>query len=107
MSGQNGVSGASLGRKGIHLYVGEFTLPPRRRLDNHRGLTSWFNRRRPALLDNPIHMLISPMYVFARLFIALGFRPDLATVLQKSSEQIAHESPLHTSEYRADTGRHP
>jgi uncharacterized membrane protein YGL010W len=44
-----------------------------------------FERRRPALLDNPIHMLISPMYLFAKLFVALGFRRDLAAVLQKSS----------------------
>jgi len=45
----------------------------------------FFERRRPALLDNPIHMLISPMYLFAKLFVALGFRRDLATLLQKSS----------------------
>ncbi|MFZ0150394.1 MAG: Mpo1-like protein [Xanthobacteraceae bacterium] len=45
----------------------------------------FFEQRRPALLDNPIHMLISPMYLFAKLFIALGFRRDLAALLQKSS----------------------
>jgi len=45
----------------------------------------FFEQRRPALLDNPIHMLISPMYLFAKLFVALGFRRDLATLLQKSS----------------------
>ena len=45
----------------------------------------FFERRQPALLDNPIHMLISPMYLFAKLFVALGFRRDLATLLQKSS----------------------
>jgi uncharacterized membrane protein YGL010W len=44
-----------------------------------------YEKRRPALLDNPIHMLISPMYLFAKLFVALGFRPDLAALLQKSS----------------------
>jgi uncharacterized membrane protein YGL010W len=44
-----------------------------------------YEKRRPALLDNPIHMLISPMYLFAKLFVALGFRRDLATLLQKSS----------------------
>jgi uncharacterized membrane protein YGL010W len=44
-----------------------------------------YEKRQPALLDNPIHMLISPMYLFARLFVALGFRRDLATLLQKSS----------------------
>jgi uncharacterized membrane protein YGL010W len=45
-----------------------------------------YEKRRPALLDNPIHMLISPMYLFAKLFVALGFRRDLAALLQKSSE---------------------
>jgi uncharacterized membrane protein YGL010W len=45
----------------------------------------FFEHRRPALLDNPIHMLISPMYLLAKLFIALGFRRDLAALLQKSS----------------------
>ena len=44
-----------------------------------------FERRRPTLLDNPVQMLISPMYIFAKFFIALGFRADLAAVLQKSS----------------------
>jgi uncharacterized membrane protein YGL010W len=40
-----------------------------------------FEQRRPALFDNPIHMLISPMYLFARLFVALGFRRDLAALV--------------------------
>jgi uncharacterized membrane protein YGL010W len=44
-----------------------------------------YEKRRPALLDNPIHLLISPMYLFAKLFVALGFRRDLAALLQKSS----------------------
>ena len=26
----------------------------------------------PALLDNPIHMLMSPMFVFAKLYVSLG-----------------------------------
>jgi uncharacterized membrane protein YGL010W len=48
----------------------------------------FFEQRRPALLDNPIHMLISPIYLFAKLFVALGFRRDLAALLQKSSAQV-------------------
>ena len=36
-----------------------------------------FEGKRPTLLDNPVQMLISPMYIFAKLFIALGFRPIL------------------------------
>ena len=67
----------------------------------------FFERRQPALVDNPTHLLLGPMFVVAKLFIALGFRPDLAAVLQKSSGQIAHGSPLHPSEPRADAGQHP
>ena len=61
-----------------------------------------FERKRPTLLDIPVHMLISPMYIFAKLFIALGFRPDLAAVLQKSSEQTALGSPPYPVEASAD-----
>jgi uncharacterized membrane protein YGL010W len=46
-----------------------------------------FEGKRPTLLDNPVQMLISPMYMFARLFIALGLRPDLAAVLKQSQQQ--------------------
>jgi len=46
-----------------------------------------FEGKRPTLLDNPVQMLISPMYIFAKLFVALDLRPDLAAVLQKSFQQ--------------------
>jgi len=68
---------------------------------------SWFERRRPALLDNPIHMLISPMFIFAKLFVALGFRRDLAAVLHKPAQQMSRGSPLYESEGWADSGQHP
>jgi uncharacterized membrane protein YGL010W len=68
---------------------------------------SLFERRRPALLDNPIHMLISPMFIFAKLFIALGFRRDLAAVLHTPSRQMSRGSPLSQSEGWADSGQHP
>jgi len=59
----------------------------------------YFEHRRPALLDNPIHMLISPMYIFAKLFVALGFRRDLAALLQKTSKQTSY-SPYTASNLR-------
>jgi uncharacterized membrane protein YGL010W len=62
-----------------------------------------FERRKPALLDNPIHMLMSPMYIFAKLYIALGFRPDLAAVLGKLPEP----APLFRSDGSADLGQQP
>ena len=40
-----------------------------------------FERRQPALVDNPSHLLMGPMFVMAKLFIALGYRDDLATIL--------------------------
>ena len=68
---------------------------------------SWFEHRRPALLDNPIHMLISPMFIFAKLFIALGFRRDLAEVLHKQTQQMSRASPLGQREGWADSGQYP
>jgi len=59
----------------------------------------YFEQRRPALLDNPIHMLISPMYIFAKLFVVLGFRRDLAALLQKSPKQASY-SPYPASDLR-------
>jgi uncharacterized membrane protein YGL010W len=71
-----------------------------------------FEGKRPTLLDNPVQMLISPMYIFAKLFIALGLRPDLAAVLQQSSQQqSSQQTPLGPSRYpaegRVDAGRTP
>src|SRR6476660_5487719 len=40
-----------------------------------------FERRQPALVDNPTHLLLVPMFVMAKLFIALGFRRDLAVII--------------------------
>ena len=40
-----------------------------------------FERRQPALVDNPSHLLLGPMFVMAKLLIALGFRRDLALII--------------------------
>ena len=40
-----------------------------------------FENRQPALVDNPAHLLLGPMFVMAKLFIALGFRRDLAAII--------------------------
>ncbi len=66
-----------------------------------------FEGKRPTLLDNPMQMLISPMYIVAKLFIVLGLRRDLAAVLQESSRKMTDGSPLYPSEGRADVGQHP
>jgi uncharacterized membrane protein YGL010W len=55
----------------------------------------YFERRQPALMDNPTHLLLGPMFVMAKLFIALGFRRDLAAVLQ----QVPLRAPRSSSPY--------
>jgi uncharacterized membrane protein YGL010W len=40
-----------------------------------------FEQRQPALVDNPSHLLLGPVFVMAKLFIALGFRHDLAAII--------------------------
>jgi|SRR5690242_5857163 uncharacterized membrane protein YGL010W len=44
-----------------------------------------FERRQPALVDNPTHLLLGPVFVMAKLFISFGFRDDLAAIIQKGS----------------------
>jgi uncharacterized membrane protein YGL010W len=40
-----------------------------------------FEERQPSMVDHPTHFLLGPMFVMAKLFIALGFRRDLAAIL--------------------------
>jgi uncharacterized membrane protein YGL010W len=54
-----------------------------------------FERRQPALVDNPTHLLLGPIFVMAKLFIALGFRRDLAIIIEKrpqSSSSFSQQS---------------
>jgi uncharacterized membrane protein YGL010W len=48
-----------------------------------------FEQRQPALVDNPAHLLLGPMFVMAKLFIALGFRRDLAIVIDGHPQGVA------------------
>ena len=41
-----------------------------------------FERRQPALLDNPSHLLLGPMFVMTKLYVALGLRRDLASIIE-------------------------
>jgi uncharacterized membrane protein YGL010W len=49
-----------------------------------------FEHRKPALLDNPMHLLIGPMFLVAKLLVDLGLRPDLAQAIpaEARSEQV-------------------
>ena len=54
-----------------------------------------FERKRPSLLDNPLHMMISPMYIFAKMFARLGIRPDLAAILARPG-RAAPDGSIHS-----------
>ena len=47
-----------------------------------------FERRQPALMDNPSHLLLGPVFVMAKLFISLGFRDDLAAIIRQGSNSV-------------------
>jgi len=47
-----------------------------------------YERRQPALMDNPTHLLLGPVFVMAKLFISLGFRNDLATIIRQESNSV-------------------
>jgi uncharacterized membrane protein YGL010W len=53
-----------------------------------------FEGKRPTAINNPVQSLIAPMYMVAKLYIALGFRPDLAGLLQQSSAPSASKASL-------------
>lgn len=68
-----------------------------------------FEGRRPTAVNNPVQSLVAPMYMVAKLYVALGFRPDLAAILQRSSGSAALQTPSSTPLYpiegKADTSR--
>jgi uncharacterized membrane protein YGL010W len=45
-----------------------------------------FERRKPSMADHPAHFLLGPPFVMAKLFIALGFRNDLAVIIGPAAE---------------------
>jgi uncharacterized membrane protein YGL010W len=66
-----------------------------------------FEGKRPTAINNPVQSLIAPMYMVAKLYVALGFRPDLAGILQRSSApQTPLDSPLYPIKSGADVSRH-
>lgn len=61
-----------------------------------------FERRQPALVDNPTHLLLGPMFVMAKLFIALGFRRDLAAIIDRIPQQSASGSSPYVEEHQVE-----
>jgi uncharacterized membrane protein YGL010W len=64
-----------------------------------------FERRQPALMDNPTHLLLGPMFVMAKLFIALGFRHDLALIIQPVPQPARPDASFYTDARHGET--HP
>jgi len=54
---------------------------------------SVFERRKASMADHPAHFLLGPMFVMAKLFIALGFRHDLAAIIGPGAEPVAANYP--------------
>jgi uncharacterized membrane protein YGL010W len=65
-----------------------------------------FERRQPSLIDNPTHLLLGPMFVMAKLFIALGFRHDLAVVIQQIPQTTPHGSLQYPEKFRGEPKPH-
>lgn len=61
-----------------------------------------FERRQPALVDNPSHLLLGPMFVVAKLFVALGFRRDLAEIIGPTPPQTPHGSSPFAEEHQVE-----
>jgi uncharacterized membrane protein YGL010W len=61
-----------------------------------------FERRQPALMDNPSHLLLGPMFVMAKLFIALGFRHDLAAIIERVPQPAPRGSSSYAEEHQAE-----
>jgi uncharacterized membrane protein YGL010W len=61
-----------------------------------------FERRQPALVDNPTHLLLGPMFVMAKLFIALGFRRDLAAIIEQVPQQLPRGSSPYAEEHQVE-----
>jgi uncharacterized membrane protein YGL010W len=66
----------------------------------------FFERRQPALMDNPTHLLLGPLFVMAKLFIALGFRHDLAVVLQPLPQQASRSLSPYAEDHQGDPHPH-
>jgi uncharacterized membrane protein YGL010W len=54
-----------------------------------------FEQRQPALVDNPSHLLLGPIFVMAKLFIALGFRHDLAAIIGPAAPLAGRGASLY------------
>jgi uncharacterized membrane protein YGL010W len=61
-----------------------------------------FERNKPSLLNHPAHLWLGPMFVMAKLYMALGFRPAVADLIapdwsthRRRSEQLQGDQHSH------------
>jgi uncharacterized membrane protein YGL010W len=67
-----------------------------------------FEGGQPTAINNPVQSLIAPMYMVAKLYTSLGFRPDLAAILRRSSGSVAGNplgTPLNSVKAKTDVSR--
>ena len=65
-----------------------------------------FERRQPALVDNPTHLLLGPMFVMAKFFTALGFRHDLAVIIREPPRKAPHDSLPGSGKFQGGPNLH-
>ncbi len=65
-----------------------------------------FEQRQPALVDNPSHLLLGPMFVMAKLFIVLGFRQDLAAIIGPAGQHPPIDASLYAADRRSEPHAH-
>jgi uncharacterized membrane protein YGL010W len=56
-----------------------------------------FEGKQPTAIKNPVQSLIAPMHMVAKLYISLGFRPDLAAILRRAPGPAPYDDPLGTA----------
>ncbi len=65
-----------------------------------------FEQRQPALVDNPSHLLLGPMFVMTKLFIVLGFRQDLAAIIGPAVQPPPINASLYPTDGRSEPRAH-
>jgi uncharacterized membrane protein YGL010W len=61
-----------------------------------------FERRQPALVDDPTHLLLGPIFVMAKFFVTLGFRNDLAAIFERVPPQAPRGLSPHPEGHQVE-----
>src|SRR4051794_2107551 len=66
-----------------------------------------FEGRQPALVDNPSHLLLGPMFVMTKLFIVLGYRRDLAIIIDAAPQRPLRSPSAFPADRQGKSLPHP